>query len=168
MTPPPAQASWGSYPVTQSLRRLGTGRDYAIHHGTADSNLTGRRPFAHRDWRNRYSRLGWKAIEVYDPRQTSEHVYFSASHFSLQPLGTFGTANRRLFPWPWLDNWDVALRKYVRVQERYSLELRGKLFNALNHTQFNNPNGNSSSASFGWISSARDPRIDQLALRFSF
>jgi hypothetical protein len=52
------------------------------------------------------------------------------------------------------------------------MELRTEFFNAFNHTQFLLP-GNSSTAfgftgSFGQVTQARDPRIIQFALKFSF
>lgn len=108
------------------------------------------------------------AIVKFDPRSTTKHTYFNASQFSLQPLGTFGNANRRFFHGPGLNNWDMALRKSVQVHERYGMEFRAEFFNVFNHAQFNNPNGSQSSASFGRISTARDPRIGQVALRFTF
>jgi hypothetical protein len=109
-----------------------------------------------------------KPVAKFDPRSTTTRTYFSASQFSLQPLGTFGSANRRFFSGPGINNWDVALRKSVQIYERYSFEFRGEFFNVFNHTQFDNPDGDQASASFGQVGSARDPRIGQVALRFAF
>jgi hypothetical protein len=50
------------------------------------------------------------------------------------------------------------------VKAQYRLEM----FNALNHTQLNNPDTSLSSPSYGSISGARDPRILQMALRLKF
>ncbi len=107
-------------------------------------------------------------IKKFDPRSSTSRTYFSASQFSLQALGTFGSANRRFFHGPGLNNWDMALHKSAQFHERYSLEFRAEFFNVFNHTQFNGPSGNQSSASFGRVSTARDPRIGQVALRFAF
>jgi hypothetical protein len=107
-------------------------------------------------------------IAKFNPRDTSRRTYFSAAQFSLQQLGTFGSANRRFFHGPGLNNWDMALSKFLVAHEHYALEFRAEFFNTFNHTQFNNPSGNQSSASFGRVSTARDPRIGQVALRFSF
>jgi hypothetical protein len=44
-------------------------------------------------------------------------------------------------------------------------------FNIFNHAQFNNPSGNfnnTGTGGFGYVTSARDPRIMQLALKFLF
>jgi len=107
-------------------------------------------------------------IAKFNPRSTTTRTYFSASQFSLEPLGTFGTANRRFFHGPGLENWDMALHKSTQIHERYSVEFRAEFFNAFNHTQFSLPSGNQSSAGFGRVTSARSPRIGQVALRFAF
>ena len=107
-------------------------------------------------------------IKRSNPRDTANRTYFSASQFSLQPLGTFGSANRRFFHGPGLDNWDMALRKSVAIRERYTFEFRAEFFNVFNHTQFSNPGGNQSTTNFGQVTVARDPRIGQVAGRFSF
>ncbi len=109
-----------------------------------------------------------KAIAKSNPRSTSARTYFNSDQFSLQALGTFGSSSQRFFHGPGLDNWDVALRKSTQIYEGYSLEFRAEFFNVFNHTQFNNPDGNQSAADFGEVSTARDPRIGQVALRFAF
>ena len=50
------------------------------------------------------------------------------------------------------------------------LEIRGDFFNILNHTEFNNPDTNilDQGVGFGQILNSQDPRIIQLAARFSF
>jgi hypothetical protein len=107
-------------------------------------------------------------VRKFNPRSTPTHTYFNASQFSLEDLGTFGNSNRRFFSGPGINNWDMALRKIVPIHEQYSLEFRAEFFNLINHAQFNNPSGNQSSASFGQVTSARDPRIGQVAMRFAF
>jgi hypothetical protein len=107
-------------------------------------------------------------IKKFNPRSTSSHTYFDASQFSLQPLGTEGNADKRFFHGPGINNWDMALRKNFPIRDRYSLEFRAEFFNVFNHAQFENPNGEQSAASFGQVSTARDPRIGQVALRFAF
>ena len=109
-----------------------------------------------------------RPIEHFDPRASSKHTYFDASHFSIQPLGTNGNSSRRFFSGPGINNFDMALRKFVPIHERYSLEFRAEFFNVFNHAQFLNPGGNQSASSFGRVTGARDPRIGQLALRLAF
>jgi hypothetical protein len=50
-----------------------------------------------------------------------------------------------------------------------NLELRAEVFNVFNHTQFFSPDGNiTNGASFGQVRRAQDPRLIQLAMRFTF
>jgi hypothetical protein len=63
----------------------------------------------------------------------------------------------------------VALAKNTRFGERYNLEFRAEFFNLFNHTQFANVQGNfNATTSFGQVTTARDPRIGQLALKLAF
>jgi hypothetical protein len=74
---------------------------------------------------------------------------------------------RRFFHGPGFNNWDLAFHKNTRITERVNLEFRGELFNAFNHAQFQNPDGDVA-GNMGVVTSARDPRIGQLALKLSF
>ncbi|MGB6990789.1 MAG: hypothetical protein WBD89_16235, partial [Candidatus Sulfotelmatobacter sp.] len=56
--------------------------------------------------------------------------------------------------------------KVVPVTEAKSIEIRAEFFNIFNHAQFMNPSGDVSSASFGNITNAHDPRIGQLSGKF--
>ena len=49
-----------------------------------------------------------------------------------------------------------------------NLMFRGEGFNFVNHTNFLNPSGNIGSATFGRVTSARDPRLVQLTMRYFF
>ncbi|MGH9430182.1 MAG: TonB-dependent receptor domain-containing protein [Terriglobia bacterium] len=100
----------------------------------------------------------------------SGQAYFNTSLFSPEPLGQIGNANRRFFHGPGINNFDLALLKDFEVTESKKFEFRLEAFNAFNHAQFNNPNGNinAGAGSFGYITGARDPRILQMALKFVF
>ena len=96
---------------------------------------------------------------------------FNTSLFSLPALGQIGTAARRSFYGPGIENFDVALRKDLRLNETRSMEFRLEAFNVLNHAQFYGPaavNGNITSASFGQIVSAAAGRGLQAAVKFGF
>jgi len=54
------------------------------------------------------------------------------------------------------------------LAESQSLQVRGEAFNLLNHANFNNPTASVSSSSFGRVTTAGDPRIVQLGLKFVF
>ncbi len=77
---------------------------------------------------------------------------------------------RRIFlrTTPGINNWDVSFIKRTNITEGVSVQFRAEFFNLFNHTQFAGVNTSFGAAAFGQITSARDPRISQLALRFLF
>jgi hypothetical protein len=63
----------------------------------------------------------------------------------------------------------MALLKDTKITEDVKLQFRAEAFNIFNHAQFYNPSGNVDNAGvFGFVTSARDPRIMQLALKLLF
>jgi len=103
-----------------------------------------------------------------DPR-TDGHLWMTRQGFSVPPLGVFGSAPRRFFHGPGLDNWNLALHKDTAIREGMTLQIRAEFFNAFNHAQFNNPNGLVSGTTFGRITSIQaPPRIGQIAAKFIF
>ena len=104
-----------------------------------------------------------------DPR--NGRAYFNTSLFSLNALGTPGTASRRLFSGPGSLNFDLALRRTFRLRETKLIEFRFETFNTFNHAQFFGPaavNGDINSNLFGRVVKAAPPRLTQLALKFTF
>jgi hypothetical protein len=91
---------------------------------------------------------------------------FSAAGVPSPECGTFGTANRRFFHGPGINNTDLGIQKVIPVTEAKSFEIRGEFFNIFNHAQFNNPSGDISNSSFGNITSARAMRIGQVSAKF--
>jgi hypothetical protein len=84
-------------------------------------------------------------------------------------LGRIGNAKRTLCCGPPINNLDFALHKVTPITENTRVEFRAEIFNAFNHTQFANPDGNSTDGSdFGRIKRARDPRLVQFAVKFFF
>jgi hypothetical protein len=108
-------------------------------------------------------------IHFLDPRK-SENVFFDVSPFTAETLGFAGNANRRFFHGPGINNWDMALHKNTNVTERTTLEFRAEFFNIFNHAQFqfDSSSGDIKSSNFGLVTKARDGRIGQMALKFSF
>lgn len=94
-------------------------------------------------------------------------LFFDPSSFQSSALGLEGTANRRFFHGPGVNNWDFAVIKNTQVNERFNLQFRAELFNIWNHTQFLGPSGVMSS-SFGSVTQAAPPRIGQLSLKLNF
>jgi hypothetical protein len=105
----------------------------------------------------------------HNPR--SGQPYFNTSLFSQNALGTPGSAKRRFFSGPGMDNYDMALLKSMGLTESKSLQFRLEAFNVFNHAQFFGPqsvNGNISSSTFGQVVSADPPRLVQLGVKFLF
>jgi hypothetical protein len=97
--------------------------------------------------------------------------YFNTALFSENALGTPGTAPRRFFYGPGMDNYDMALLKNLRLTESKSLQFRVEAFNIFNHAQFFGPqavDGNIASSTFGQVISAAPPRLVQLGAKFLF
>lgn len=94
--------------------------------------------------------------------------YFDTSCFVLPAFGTFGNTGRNIVESPGLNNWDISLIKSMRLTERLNAQIRAEFFNAWNHAQFGVPDMTVNSPTFGRITTARDPREIQLALRLGW
>ncbi len=113
-------------------------------------------------------------LQFNNPR--SGKPYFNTSLFTPEALGQLGDSKYRFFHGPGINNFDMALIKNTNITESRVLELRIEFFNVFNHTQFNAESsglgggtiGNIDSGQFGMITSANDPRIGQVALKFLF
>jgi Carboxypeptidase regulatory-like domain len=86
------------------------------------------------------------------------------------PLGSIGNAPRTICCGPGINNWEFGFSKETPIGERFRLQFRGELFNAFNHPQFFQPDGNTTdgSSDFGRVKRARDPRLVQFALKLYF
>ena len=95
--------------------------------------------------------------------------------------GGFGNLGHNALRGPDTVNFDVALSRIFRINERYSVQARADAFNILNHPNFVgaiSPAGtvtgyttfsnNMSASTFGRIQAAFDPRIVQFALKLFF
>jgi hypothetical protein len=102
--------------------------------------------------------------------KTNGGYWFNGTDFANPPLGQFNTGTQRtICCGPGLNNTDFAVHKKISLTESKYLQFRGEIFNIANHTQFTNPDGNlGDGALFGKITSARDPRLVQFALKLFF
>ncbi len=83
--------------------------------------------------------------------------------------GSFGNSSRGPVLGPGLNNWDAGIQKFFTIQESLRVQFRAEMFNAFNHTQFEQPNANTGAgANFGLVGGARNPRLVQLGLRLLF
>jgi hypothetical protein len=77
---------------------------------------------------------------------------------------------------PGVNNWNTSVFKNFIIKERLFFQFRAEAYNTFNHTQFQgvdnaiqfNAAGVNTRASSGQITSTRDPRIMQLAVRVTF
>ena len=94
--------------------------------------------------------------------------WFDTSAFGSAVLGTFGNAGRNILIGPATFNIDFSAHKVFTIRDRLRLQYRAEFFNVLNHPLLNNPDTAVTDTNFGRITSARDPRIIQMALKLIF
>jgi hypothetical protein len=64
-------------------------------------------------------------------------TYLTPQNFVAPPFGQLGTVRRNAFHGPGENNFDLGLLKNIRLHDdSHWLQLRGELFNAFNHGQF--------------------------------
>ncbi len=101
--------------------------------------------------------------------QRSVNSYLNRNTVSIPPYyQPFGNAGRNISRGYAFYQADVGLFKSFSLTERFRLQFRAEAFNVLNKSNFMAPNANISSAGFGVITSAYDPRRLQLALKLLF
>ncbi len=112
---------------------------------------------------------------VGDPRapagERSITNYFNKSNVLLptDPSRPFGNSKRNSVQGYPSYQVDFSLAKFFALPWRSSkIQLRLEAYNLLNRTNFNAANSNRSSAAFGTITSARDPREIQIGAKFIF
>ncbi len=94
--------------------------------------------------------------------------YLNPSAFGLPALGTLGNLGRATLTLPPIWQFDVAVSRVFHVRENQSVEFRTEAFNVVNGFRTGAVDTNLSSAQFGRIRNAQDPRILQFALKYLF
>jgi len=95
-------------------------------------------------------------------------LWFDPSCFPVPRVGYFGDSGRTVLNGPGLNNWDIGAQKFIPLSAREStrLQLRIEMFNAWNHTQFQQPDSNAGDGpNFGRVSSTRPPRLIQIGIK---
>jgi len=100
-------------------------------------------------------------------RRTPEQ-WFNTAAFAFPPLGSFGNAGRNILTGPGYQNLNASLLKNTPLSERFNLQFRAEVFNLFNHPNFNLPDNFLGSPTFGRITSAREPRHIQFAVKLLF
>ena len=94
--------------------------------------------------------------------------WFDTGAFSAAPPFTLGNASRNPVRGPSYRNLDLALIRRVPLASAQAVELRLEAFNSTNTPALGAPNGTFGSAGFGTITTAGDPRVVQLAIKYIF
>jgi hypothetical protein len=100
-------------------------------------------------------------------QRTPAH-WFNTAAFAAAPEFSIGSASRNPVRGPAYRDVDLALLRRVPLTRDASIELRAEIFNLLNTPNFGGPAAVLGAANFGTITSALDPRVVQLALKFIF
>ena len=109
------------------------------------------------------------------PNKVSDNVYVKEGARWLDPAafrapvaGTFGDLENNSLIGPGRFNVDVGVTRAFRVGGERQIQFRMEAFNVLNRVHLNNPVSALNNGNFGLITSAGDPRIIQLALKYTF
>ncbi len=96
--------------------------------------------------------------------------YFNKAAFKTNAPGTFGSSARNLLHGPGVVTVDAGIDKNWQIHERYGIQFRWEMFNALNHPSFGLPSSNPTSGNFGQITTTGSvpARVQQGALKLSF
>jgi hypothetical protein len=100
--------------------------------------------------------------------QRTAGKWFNTSAFTLAPVFTLGSASRNPVRGPSYRDVDLALTRRVRTGCRQAFELRAEIFNVFNTVNLGQPNAVLGAANFGTITTAFDPRVVQLAVKYLF
>jgi hypothetical protein len=110
------------------------------------------------------------------PGGSTPSHWINSAAFAVPANGTFGNLGRNAFRAPAVAQLDLGVSKFVPVNERVSLRLRGDLFNITNRPQYGAPNADVSASNFGIITTTLNsyatgrgtPRELQVSLKVAF
>ena len=107
-------------------------------------------------------------VQFVNPKTNGGTLFLSGNVADSAP-GTFGNMPHALCCGTPISNTDLVISKKTGLTDRWSTEFRAEFFNAWNHTQFANPDGDFSDSTFGQITNIREqPRVIQFGLKFFF
>jgi hypothetical protein len=108
--------------------------------------------------------------ELPDDRPNQDKVlrWFDTTVYAPNALGTFGNSPRNALRGPGYKNVDLGVHKNFATGGQTQLQVRIEAFNVFNWVNLGTPVTAQNSPNFGRITTALDPRIMQLALRWQF
>lgn len=114
-------------------------------------------------------RANYTGQAVFGPGTRRPERWFNPAAFAAPPAYTFGNVGRNTVYGPGMHTLDVALMRDFTLTESVKFQLRGELYNALNHTNLGTPNRFVNTPQFGTITEAATPgREVQLSARILF
>jgi hypothetical protein len=110
---------------------------------------------------------------IADPNLNAPHTmqkWFNTQAFAAVPTWQVrpGNAPASCVIGPGYQQWDLSLMRNIRFGERTRLQIRAESFNFLNHTNPSSVATALGSSNLGNVTSAREPRRIQLALKLGF
>lgn len=111
-----------------------------------------------------------RAVQVLDDPygDGTAQNYLNPAAFQNPETGTYTTDKPYLYIGPSRFVNNLAISRAFRFGGARTLQFRWEIFNLINHVNLNNPTTALNNSNFGRITSADDPRIMQLALKFAF
>jgi len=100
------------------------------------------------------------------PKTVAE--WFNTAIYTNPAPGFYGDSGRNTVRGPGMEKFDVSLYKSFQIGERIHSQIRVEGFNVLNHVNYSGVSTSLGSGNFGELTSAHDPRILQLGVRFTF
>jgi hypothetical protein len=94
--------------------------------------------------------------------------FLNPAAFGLPVVGAFGSLGKGAVRGPGFWNWDMGFFKDFPIEEFIRVQFRFEFFNIFNRVNLGDPQSSFSSAGFGGVRSAGDPRIGQVALKLLF
>ncbi len=157
---------WGISGIT----RVSTGFPVTLSTGQ-DNSLQGSSPNGVNNHYLDMPDITGAPLNINSHPQSSGLVYFNSDAFQLNQEGTVGNAGRRTFSGPGLFNTDLVVRRDFQIRETQTLQVRVEMFNVFNTTQFfgsESVDGTVGTPLFGQVVQAQQPRLIQLAAKFTF
>jgi Carboxypeptidase regulatory-like domain/TonB dependent receptor/TonB-dependent Receptor Plug Domain len=111
--------------------------------------------------------------QIANPNSNAPHTadqWFNLAAFTDPPADGIRPGNAPIgsIRGPGIERWDLSLFKNFKTTERTNLQFRWEVFNVFNHTNFQGIDTDTTSSTFGQVTSTHEPRIMQLGLKFNF
>jgi hypothetical protein len=96
------------------------------------------------------------------------YQWLNPAAFAAPAAGTYGSLGNNTIVGPSTVNVDLGITRSFRAAGQQQFQFRAEVFNVFNTTQLGNPVSALNASNFGFITTAGDPRIVQLALKYLF